>query len=101
MPTSALRLLAEVLDEIGQGHEVVLSSVARELSTQEAADLLNVSRPFPVGLLEQGEIPFHRVGNRRRIRYDDLVEYKQRAKGETDTAFQELVARAHDLDLGY
>ena len=78
MLTSALRLLLEVLAEIGQGNAVSIIPIHAELTTQEAADVLNVSRPFLVQLLEQGEMPFHKIGTHRRVRYQDVIAYKKR-----------------------
>ena len=69
IPTSALRLLLEVLTEIGQGNAVSIIPIHAELTTQEAADVLNVSRPFLVQLLEKGDMPFHKIGTHRRVRY--------------------------------
>jgi excisionase family DNA binding protein len=101
LPSSALRLLASALDEMALGHEVVLSSVERELTTQEAADLLNVSRPHLVSMLERGEIAFRRVGNRRRVRYADVAAYRERMDEEAERAYAELVAQAQALGMGY
>jgi excisionase family DNA binding protein len=71
------------------------------LTAQEAADIINVSRPFLVKLLERGEIPYHNVGTHRRIRYDDLMLYKENAESAKRQAIDELVAQAQTLGMGY
>ncbi len=101
IPTSALRLLLEVLTEIGQGNAVSISPIHAELTTQEAADVLNVSRPFLVQLLEKGDIPFHKTGTHRRVRYQDVMDYKNSIDDERRKALAELAAQAQELDMGY
>jgi excisionase family DNA binding protein len=101
IPTSALRLLLEVLTEIGQGNAVSIIPTHAELTTQEAADVLNVSRPFLVQLLEKGDMPFHKIGTHRRVRYQDVIEYKEHIDAERRKALDELAAQAQELGMGY
>lgn len=101
IPTSALRLLLEVLTEIGQGNAVSIIPIHAELTTQEAADVLNVSRPFLVQLLEKGDMPFHKIGTHRRVRYQDVIAYKKRIDADRRKALDELAAQAQELGMGY
>lgn len=101
LPAAAVRMLAMILDEMAQGHSVALTPVDREVSTQKAADILNVSRPHLVKLLEAGKLPFRKVGSHRRVRLADVMAYKLRLDAEAERAYAELVAQAQELGMGY
>ncbi len=102
IPSTAAYALLDILEDLGEGREVVLESLERELSTQEAADLLQVSRPYLIeNLLESGVIPFHRVGNRRRIRLTDLMKYKRDREQRRKDTLRELAGEAQELEMGY
>lgn len=101
VPVSALRLLVDVLTEIGEGNTVNIIPIHAELTSQEAADILNISRPFLVKLLEQREIPFHKVGKHRRVRYQDVIAYKNRITLDRQQALDELTAQAQEYGMGY
>jgi excisionase family DNA binding protein len=99
IPSAAYRLLVDVLNQMAQGNSVSLVPIHAELTTQEAADLLNVSRPFLIKQIDQGEIPHHKVGKHRRINFNDLICYKERVDQEASAALDEIVAISEELGL--
>lgn len=101
LPRAATRLLHHLLTQMSLGNAVTLIPIHAELTTQEAADYLNVSRPFLVKLLETDRIPFHRVGTHRRVRFTDLESFRKRTEQERQEAMQELAKQAQELGMGY
>lgn len=101
VPASAMTLFIQLLNELAAGNTVTLVPSQTELTTQEAADLLNVSRPFLLNLLEKGEIPFCTVAGQRRVKLNDVVAYKQQIDTARLQALDELAEQAQKLDMGY
>ncbi|GMV74299.1 MAG: hypothetical protein AMXMBFR78_12500 [Rubrivivax sp.] len=101
LPTSALRLLVDVLSELAEGNAVKVVPIHAELTTQEAADMLNVSRPHLVKLLESGALAFHKTGKHRRIRFADLMTFKTEQDRASAQAMEALAKQAQELQLGY
>lgn len=101
MPTLALHLLNKVLLEIAKGNAVTIIPMHAELTTQDAATLLNVSRPHLIKLLNKGELKFHLAGTHRRINASDLKAYMDRRDGEREEGMAALARFAQEDGLGY
>lgn len=99
LPTSALTMLIDILGELAAGNAVQIVPVHAELTTQEAANMLNVSRPHMVKLLEEGKLPFHKTGRHRRVMFADLMTYKKARERESLDAMQALAEQAQDLGM--
>lgn len=101
LPGHTLQLLLDVLSEISKGNAISLIPHHQEVSTQEAANLLNVSRPFLVKLLEQNDIPFRKVGAHRRVLLRDVLAYKERIDQQRSQALDDLAALSQQEGMGY
>lgn len=101
LPPSAVKLVFSILSEMAEGHSLTLIPSHAHLTTQEAADMLNVSRPYFVKLLEEGKIPFDKIGTRRRVLASDVMSFIKKSSIEREKALQELVDQAQSLDMGY
>lgn len=101
IPKKAFRLLHEILVRMSEGHSLTLLPSDAEISTQQAAEILNISRPYVVSLLEKGEIPFRKVGSHRRVSLKSILEFDEKQKMNRKTQLDFLAEEAQDLNLGY
>lgn len=101
LPPTLAKAVAAALTEVADGHAVHLSRADEEVTTSEAAELLNVSRPYLVRLLDEGAIPHRKVGTHRRVRRADVLTYRARQYREAEEALQELADQAQALGIGY
>jgi excisionase family DNA binding protein len=98
IPSLAGQMLVHILEEMARGNSMALIPVHAELTTQEAAETLNISRPSLIQLLDEGKIEFRRVGTHRRVRFDALMVYKRRLESDRRAVLAELAA--YDQELG-
>lgn len=101
VPQAVFEVLKIVADQMGKGRAISVVPTKMRVTTQQAADLLGVSRQHVVNLITEKEIPFEMVGTHRRIRMEDLVEYKRRRESTRDEALRRLSDQAERLDLKY
>ncbi len=99
LPSSVMRALRQVVHAMNEDRVVSIVPTAKDLTTQQVADLLNVSRPFLVKLLDGGTIPSSKVGTHRRVRFDDAMAYKQRRSAERRASLRRLSQMSQDLGL--
>lgn len=101
LPAGAVTLLMDILGAMAAGQGVTLIPEDAELTTVQAADMLHVSRPFLIKLLEEGQIPYHKVGKHRRIRLEDVMNYKRSIDQQREAVLDQLSADAQEQDMGY
>jgi excisionase family DNA binding protein len=99
LPPIVARLLMDILKETAAGHAVTLVPYEAEITTQQAAELLNVSRPYVVGMIDRGELPVRMVGNQRRLPLKDVLTYKAENRAKRLETLQELAAQDQKLGL--
>lgn len=99
LPACIGHFVLEALNEIASGNAVRLLQIRRELTSHEAAELLNVSRTFLIGLLEKGAIPYRLVGSHRRIALTDLLAYRAKTDVQRREALDAIAAEAQELKL--
>jgi len=101
LPPGAALLLMDILEAMAAGRGITLIPENAELTTVQAADVLNVSRPFLIKLLEEKALPCRKVGAHRRIRMEDVMAYKARIDADREAVLDQLVAEAQEQDMGY
>jgi excisionase family DNA binding protein len=101
LPPGAALLLMDILEAMAAGRGITLIPENAELTTVQAADVLNVSRPFLIKLLEEKALPCRKVGAHRRIRMEDVMAYKARIDADREAILDQLVAEAQQHDMGY
>lgn len=101
LPTFAARLLFDALTALAEGHAVTVVPVPAELTTQEAADILNVSRPYLIKLLDERKLPYRRVGNRRKVLLEHVLRYKRSDDQFRQGILDELSREAQAIGLEY
>ncbi len=99
VPVSALRMLVDILANMAEGNAISIVPIHAELTTQQTADFLGVSRPYLVGVIERGELPHHKVGTHRRVYFRDLLAYRDRQLTLAKQAFAEMTTEAQRLGL--
>ncbi len=99
VPLHALKLLAKILKVTGQGKPISIVPIATEMTTQAAAELIGCSRPHFVKLLESGKIPFNKVGKHRRVRYEDVIKYRNDKKEQQRLKIIEMMKSDEDSGL--
>ena len=99
LPAGAVAMLKDILEAMAAGHSITMIPQHAELTTVEAADILNVSRPYLIKLLEAGDIPCHKVGRHRRVRLEDIMQYKEGIDRRREAILDQMVTEAEELGL--
>jgi excisionase family DNA binding protein len=101
IPSDAVLYLEQILELMANGQQVEIVFGSKSFTTQQAADYMNVSRPFVVKLMETGILPFTKVGKHRRINFNDLQTYHTAQQKKARKALEKLAQQAQELDMGY
>jgi excisionase family DNA binding protein len=101
LPAGAVAMLMDILGVMAAGQGITLIPENAELTTVQSAEILNVSRPFLIKLLEEGKIPYRKVGKHRRVRMEDVMNYKKAIDQEREDLLNQLVADAQEQNMGY
>jgi len=101
LPPSALKLIGQLLGLLGEGRPITLMPADQEFTTVEAANFLNVSRPFVVKEIEAGRLPHRKVGTHRRVAFDDLLAYAQDMRKRQQGSLERMAENARELGLDY
>jgi excisionase family DNA binding protein len=101
LPPAALRLIGQLLGVMSEGRPIVLMPTQQELTTVEAANFLNVSRPFIIKEIDAGRLPHRMVGSHRRIALDDLLNYSNKMRAQQAGALDRMAENARELGLDY
>src|SRR5690625_980427 len=99
IPIKALRLLSDILEAMSKGQPIAIVPMATEVTTQKAAEILGCSRPFLVKLLEEGKMPFTKIGRHRRVKMEDVLVYKEKQKQEQKKHLIEMMQKDEELGL--
>jgi len=101
LPPAALKLIGQLLGAISEGRPITLMPAKQEFSTVEAANFLNVSRPFVIKEIEEGRLPHRKVGTHRRVAFEDLVNYAREMRKRQELALERMAENARELGLDY
>lgn len=101
LPPQALRAIADLLGLMGQQQPIMLIPQKHEMTTQEAAGFLNVSRPYVIKQIEEGSLKCRKVGRHRRVEFQELIRFQQSEQEKSEDALQRLTDLSQELGLGY
>jgi len=101
LPPAALKLIGQLLGAMSEGRPIILMPAKREFSTVEAANYLNVSRPFVIKEIEAGRLPHRKVGTHRRVAFEDLAAYAREMGKRQEHALERMAENARELGLDY